>query len=147
MSSLTLTDQIAADGDTPWCIGIETEAATGWPATDWTEELMLRTTTLENYDKWVTGELNFDLPEVERPSTNLSELWLNPAFVFGGKEAICRPSLGTPRRRCSRTTEMLDAQAGQLYHRLLPRRFEGRRRLRLLLPAGDRPRSKVSPTS
>ena len=33
--------------------------------TDWIEEIMLRTTSLENYDKWVKGELKFNSPEVE----------------------------------------------------------------------------------
>jgi alpha-glucoside transport system substrate-binding protein len=56
---LALTQQIADDGDPAWCIGIESGAATGWPATDWTEETMLRTTSLENYDAWVLGDLDF----------------------------------------------------------------------------------------
>ncbi|HYW84875.1 MAG TPA: ABC transporter substrate-binding protein, partial [Spirochaetia bacterium] len=43
---LKLMDQIKKDGDTPWAIGIESGAATGWAATDWTEQLMLRTTSL-----------------------------------------------------------------------------------------------------
>ena len=38
-----LTEQIVADGDTPWCIGLGSGAATGWPATDWVEDMMLRT--------------------------------------------------------------------------------------------------------
>ncbi len=59
---IALSDQIDADGDTPWCVGIESGAATGWPATDWMEEFMLRTTTPENYDKWVNGELKFNSP-------------------------------------------------------------------------------------
>ena len=50
---MALTQLIADDGDTAWCIGIESGAATGWAATDWTEEMMLRTTSLENYDAWV----------------------------------------------------------------------------------------------
>ncbi len=62
---IALSDQIVADGDTPWCVGIESGAATGWPATDWMEEVMLRTTSLENYDAWVTGELPFSSPEVK----------------------------------------------------------------------------------
>jgi len=44
----TLMDTIVSDGDTPWCIGIESGAATGWPVTDWMEDVMLRTTSLEN---------------------------------------------------------------------------------------------------
>ena len=44
---LALTQQIADDGDPAWCIGIESGAATGWVATDWIENIMLRTTSLE----------------------------------------------------------------------------------------------------
>lgn len=33
-----LTDQIVADGGTPWCIGLGSGGATGWPATDWVED-------------------------------------------------------------------------------------------------------------
>ncbi len=53
---LELSDTIVSDGDAPWCVGIESGAATGWPATDWMEEVMLRTTSLENYDAWTTGD-------------------------------------------------------------------------------------------
>ena len=81
---MALTEQIAADGDTPWCIGIESRAATGWPATDWTEEMMLRTTSLENYDAWVAGELPFRVPEVKNAIETWSEIWLNPDYVLGG---------------------------------------------------------------
>ena len=35
---MALTEQIASDGDTPWCIGIESGAATGWTMTDWIED-------------------------------------------------------------------------------------------------------------
>ena len=34
-----LTDQVAGTGTTPWCFGIESGPATGWPATDWVENL------------------------------------------------------------------------------------------------------------
>lgn len=83
-----LTQTIADDGDTAWCIGIGSQAATGWPATDWTEEMMLRTTSLENYDKWVRGELKFESPEVKKAIETWSELWFNDKYVYGGREAI-----------------------------------------------------------
>ncbi len=38
-----LTDQMVEDGETPWCIGLGSGGATGWPATDWVEDMMLRT--------------------------------------------------------------------------------------------------------
>ncbi|MBN1428052.1 MAG: carbohydrate ABC transporter substrate-binding protein [Anaerolineae bacterium] len=91
---IALSDQIAADGDTPWCIGIESGAATGWAATDWMEEIMLRTTSLENYDKWVTGELKFDSPEVRKAAETMSDLWFKEGYVYGGRQAIVTTSFG-----------------------------------------------------
>lgn len=85
---MKLTEQIAADGDTPWCIGIESGAATGWPMTDWIEELMLRTTTPENYDRWVNGELKFDSPEVRKAVEYVTAIWFNDKYVYGGRKAI-----------------------------------------------------------
>jgi alpha-glucoside transport system substrate-binding protein len=91
---MALNQQIADDGDTPWCIGIESGAATGWTATDWTEEMMLRTTSLENYDAWVAGDLAFDSPEVKKAIQTWSDLWFNDDFVFGGRSSIVSTFFG-----------------------------------------------------
>ncbi len=91
---LALTQQISDDGDTPWCIGIESGAATGWPATDWIEDIMLRTTSLENYDKWVAGELPFASPEVKKAAETMGEIWLNDDYVYGGRKAIATTFFG-----------------------------------------------------
>ena len=91
---MALNQRIADDGDAPWCIGIESQAATGWAATDWTEEFMLRTTSLENYDEWVAGTLPFSSPEVKKAIETWSEIWFNPAFVLGGTDGIVSTYFG-----------------------------------------------------
>lgn len=91
---MALTQQIADDGDTAWCIGIESGAATGWPMTDWVEEVMLRTTSLENYDKWVTGQLKFDSPEVRKAMDYITKIWFNDKYVYGGRAAIATTAFG-----------------------------------------------------
>ena len=91
---LALTQLIADDGDTAWCIGIESGAATGWAATDWTEEMMLRTTSLENYDAWTTGDLDFSSPEVKNAIDTWSEVWFNPDYVLGGTDGIVSTFFG-----------------------------------------------------
>ncbi len=91
---VALTEQIAADGDTPWCVGIESGAATGWPMTDWLEETMLRTTSLENYDKWVKGELDFASPEVKKALGYVTDLWFTEGYVYGGRAAITTTAFG-----------------------------------------------------
>ena len=144
---MALQDQIVADGDTPWCIGIESGAATGWPATDWIEEIMLRTTSLENYDKWTRGELEFTSPEVKNAAETMATIWFNDKYVFGGAQGhrldLLRRRAGADVRR---PAEVLAAQAGQLHHQLLPagQEPEAGRRLRLLLPARRRSGSTAS---
>ena len=85
---MALTETIASDGDTAWCIGIESGAATGWTMTDWLEDTMLRTTSPENYDKWVAGELPFNSPEVQNALGYVTDIWFNDAYVYGGRAAI-----------------------------------------------------------
>jgi alpha-glucoside transport system substrate-binding protein len=91
---MALTEEIAADGDTPWCVGIESGAATGWTMTDWLEDVMLRTTSLENYDRWVAGELGFDSPEVRTALKYVTDIWFNDAYVYGGRAAITTTFFG-----------------------------------------------------
>jgi alpha-glucoside transport system substrate-binding protein len=91
---MALSDQIVSDGDTPWCIGIESGAATGWAMTDWIEEVMLRTTTPENYDKWVAGTLKFDSPEVNNAVDIITKIWFNDKYVYGGRKSIATTNFG-----------------------------------------------------
>lgn len=85
---MTLTAEIAADGDTPWCIGIESGAATGWTMTDWIEDVLLRVASPEDYDAWVAGELKFDSPQINEALDYIEAIWFNDAYVYGGRAAI-----------------------------------------------------------
>ena len=82
-----LTEQIVADGATPWCIGLGSGGATGWPATDWVEDMMLRTQPPSVYDQWVTNEIPFD---DERVVAAINEFgwFLQDDFVAGGRGAV-----------------------------------------------------------
>jgi len=83
-----LTERIVADGGTPWCIGLGSGGATGWPATDWVEDMMLRTQPVETYDKWVTHEVPFSSPEVIGAIDEFGWFARNDAFVAGGARAV-----------------------------------------------------------
>lgn len=85
---MDLTEQIAADGDTAWCIGIESGAATGWTMTDWIEDVLLRVAPPEDYDAWVAGELAFDSPQVNEALDYIEAIWFNDDYVYGGREAV-----------------------------------------------------------
>ena len=59
-----LIDQMIANGDTPLCVGIESGPATGWPFTDWVEELVLRQQGIDYYNQWVAHEVPFNDPPI-----------------------------------------------------------------------------------
>jgi alpha-glucoside transport system substrate-binding protein len=85
---IALTNRMVADGRTPWCIGIETGGATGWVATDWMEDLVLRTGGPEVYDLWTAHEIPFNSDPILVASEHIAEIWFNPAYVRGGRNAI-----------------------------------------------------------
>lgn len=83
-----LTQQIVDDGGTPWCIGLGSGAATGWPATDWVEDMMLRTQPPSVYDQWVSNEIPFNDPRVEAAIDEYGWFAKNPDYVDGGPTAV-----------------------------------------------------------
>ena len=85
---IALSDQIVADGGTPWCIGLGSGAATGWPATDWVEDIMLRTQSPEDYDAWVANELKFNDPKVVEAIETFGMFAKNDDYVDGGSSAV-----------------------------------------------------------
>ncbi len=83
-----LTEKIAADGTTPWCIGLGSGAATGWPATDWVEDMMLRTVPADVYDQWTKNEIPFNDERVIAAIEEFGWFARNDAYVSGGAGAV-----------------------------------------------------------
>lgn len=83
-----LSAQIVEDGETPWCIGLGSGGATGWPATDWVEDMMLRTQPASVYDQWVSNEIPFTDPAVVGAIEAFGEFALNDDWVAGGTGAV-----------------------------------------------------------
>jgi len=91
---LALSDQMIADGYIPWSITMESSGATGWVATDWMEDILLRTAPPEKYDQWVAGELPFSSPEVKRAAEVMGDIWFNEDYVLGGRNSILTVPFG-----------------------------------------------------
>ncbi len=85
---IALSDKIVADGGKPWCIGLGSGGATGWPATDWIEDIMLRTQSPDVYDKWVTNEVKFTDPAVTGALDIFGSFAKNDAYVDGGAAGV-----------------------------------------------------------
>lgn len=83
-----LEQKIIADGGKPWCIGLGSGGATGWPATDWVEDIMLRTQTPEVYDKWTRNEIPFTDPAVVDAIGIFAKIATDDKMVDGGAQAV-----------------------------------------------------------
>jgi alpha-glucoside transport system substrate-binding protein len=92
---VTLSKKIAATGTTPWCFGIESEAATGWPATDWVENLMLINYGSDVYNQWVNHEIPFNDPKVADVLDQMDELLLADGMTNGGRQSIASNNFNT----------------------------------------------------
>jgi len=82
---ISLTDTIVqTTGGPAWCAGFASDAASGWPGTDWIEDLVLRQSGPEVYDQWVAGEVKFTDPEIKEAFDAVGEILLNPEYVNAG---------------------------------------------------------------
>ncbi len=82
---VALSDSIAAGGKLkPWCAGIESGVATGWPATDWIEDIILRDQGPQVYDQWVAHTVPFNDPKIVSAVDRAGSILKNAAYVNAG---------------------------------------------------------------
>jgi alpha-glucoside transport system substrate-binding protein len=94
---IALTDKIAADFPDfkPWCAGVGSDAATGWPATDWLEDVVLRTQPISVYQDWITHKIPFNDPKIVAALDKVGTILKNDKYVngdLGGVESIATTS-------------------------------------------------------
>jgi alpha-glucoside transport system substrate-binding protein len=83
---IALSDQMVADGNTPWCVGFESGGDTGWPATDWMEDIMLGSAGTETYTQWIAHEIPFTDPAVQHAGELFGDAMFGDGYVLGGAE-------------------------------------------------------------
>jgi alpha-glucoside transport system substrate-binding protein len=90
----TLSKKIADSGTTPWCIGFESAAASGWPGTDWLEDIVLRQSGPDVYDQWWQGTKKWTSPEIKKAWETFGTIVADPKMVLGGKNAMLATAFG-----------------------------------------------------
>jgi alpha-glucoside transport system substrate-binding protein len=83
-----LGNEMIANGQTPWCVGIESGPATGWVFTDWMEDMMLRVEGPEQYDLWTSGQLAFSDPAVVNVAQAILDIWNTPGNTYAAGGSI-----------------------------------------------------------
>ena len=84
---IDLSEQMVADGRTPWCLEQSTDESAGDPATDWVEALVLRVGGVDLYDRWMAGDVGFDHPTVRQAVAMFGEVVFGEGFVIGGGQS------------------------------------------------------------
>jgi alpha-glucoside transport system substrate-binding protein len=83
----------ARDGTKPWCLGMESGEASGWPGTDWIEDIVLRQSGPAVYDDWVNGKIRWSSPQIRKAFDTFASV-IAPASVYGGADAVVGTNFG-----------------------------------------------------
>src|SRR2546422_510343 len=83
---MSLQSKIVSDGGKPWCVALESQAASGWPGSDWVKEIVLSQSGPTVYDNWWQGKQKWTSTEIKQAWTTWgSVLGSNDSNVYGGK--------------------------------------------------------------
>jgi alpha-glucoside transport system substrate-binding protein len=91
---MALSQRVADTGTTPWCIGFEAAAASGWPGTDWLEDIVLRQAGPDAYDQWAQGKIKWSSPEIRGAWETLGRIVADQRMVFGGRQGMLATNFG-----------------------------------------------------
>jgi alpha-glucoside transport system substrate-binding protein len=81
-------------GVTPFAIGIESGAASGWVGTDWLENIFLKTYGPAKYKEWYEGKLAWTSPEVRSVFQTWGKIVGNPKLCYGGSQYVLSTNFG-----------------------------------------------------
>jgi alpha-glucoside transport system substrate-binding protein len=103
----SLTDQIRSKGGTPWCFGLQDPGGgSGWPATDWLEDLVMRYGGPDTYNDWVAHKVPFDDDAVKQAGEEMGKLLFTSGNVAGGAKGAANSNWQTV------ANSMFDAKPG-----------------------------------
>lgn len=81
---IQLSDQMAGTGTAPWSMGMESQAASGWPGSDWLQEIYLRLHGPDMYDQWVNHDIPWTDPSVREAFESFGEIVAGENYIAGG---------------------------------------------------------------
>lgn len=81
---LSLSDALVADGQIPFSIGAESGAASGWPLSDWFENILVRVAGPDVDRKLVTHDIAWTDPGVVASMQKFTEIFGQGDYQLGG---------------------------------------------------------------
>jgi alpha-glucoside transport system substrate-binding protein len=91
---MSLSTQIKDAGNTPWCVALESGSASGWPGTDWLEDIVLRQSGEKVYDDWWQGNIAWTSPEIKQAWETWGQIVATQGMVYGGANTMLTTNFG-----------------------------------------------------
>jgi len=92
---VALQNKMKANGDTPWCMAVESGAASGWAGSDFEKEITLSSAGPQVYDAWWQGKQKWTSDPIKKSwQTFGTILGPNDSNVYGGSNYIISTNFG-----------------------------------------------------
>jgi alpha-glucoside transport system substrate-binding protein len=85
---VALSDQIVADGNTPWSIAEFANGGTGFPGSDFIQQFLIMESGPDVYDQVATGAIPYSDDQVKAAWEKYGEIALTEGYAVGGSDAI-----------------------------------------------------------
>ncbi|AZM53831.1 alpha-glucoside ABC transporter substrate-binding protein [Streptomyces sp. WAC 01529] len=95
LKSLVWSRQGRSAAAPKWCVGLASQATSGWPGTDWIEDILLHRAGPDVYTRWATGRLRWRDPRVREAWTTWADL-LGDRSKESVDQSLTTSYLGTP---------------------------------------------------
>jgi alpha-glucoside transport system substrate-binding protein len=81
---IALSQTLLDAGITPWSVGVESGAASGWPGSDWIQQILLNEAGGEVYDGIIDGSIPFTDEKMKDAWEKFGQIIHAEGFVLGG---------------------------------------------------------------
>jgi alpha-glucoside transport system substrate-binding protein len=85
---LALSERIASSGKYPWAMGVESGAASGWPATDWIGEIYLKQSGPDLYDQWVAHKIPWTHASIKSAFQLFGQIVGGPHYIADVPQSV-----------------------------------------------------------
>lgn len=85
---ITLSNKIASSGKFPWSMGLESGAASGWPAADWIDQIYLTLNGPDMSDKWINHKIPWTDPSIKSAFQYFGQIAGGKNYIQGAPSSI-----------------------------------------------------------
>ncbi|MFC4068616.1 ABC transporter substrate-binding protein [Actinoplanes subglobosus] len=93
-----LSERLGAGDGAAWCMGMGSTPVSGWPGTDWIEDLVLHRAGTAAYRRWSAGKTAWTAPEIRQAWTAWRQVALRPGLARGDAGGVLFTDFGDASR-------------------------------------------------